>query len=208
MSLYDRVLGLPFVYTRIRPLVVGGVDMTPSYENLDVQPGDVVVDVGCGPGEALRHLKAFKSLHGFDTDARAITFARKLAAGRSDVTFDARAVTAADLARFAPTRIMMNGLLHHLSDHEALELLEMCARVPTVRRIATLDPAYLPGEPLSNFFARLDRGKHVRVPDAYRALASKANLNVAVGKIVRSHPTRGRALYFVMALERPDRDPN
>jgi hypothetical protein len=30
MSFYQCVLGIPFVYTRIRPLVVGGVDMTRS----------------------------------------------------------------------------------------------------------------------------------------------------------------------------------
>ena len=110
LSLYDRILGLPFVYTRIRPLVVGGVDMTPSYENLAVGPDDVVVDVGCGPGEALKYLRAFKSLHGFDTDPIAISFARKLAAGRSNVSFEARPVTAGDLASIAPPRVMMNGL--------------------------------------------------------------------------------------------------
>jgi SAM-dependent methyltransferase len=205
MSLYDRVLGIPFVYTRIRPLVVGGVDMSPSYVNLDVQADDVVVDVGCGPGEALKYLKRFRALHGFDTDAVAISFARKLAGSRADVTFEARAVTAADLGAIKPTRVMMNGLLHHLDDAQAIELLAMCARLPSVRRIATLDVVFLPGKYLSNFYAHLDRGKHVRDVEGYRALASKANLTVTREEIVRSHPTRGRALYFIMALERPAR---
>jgi SAM-dependent methyltransferase len=202
MSFYDRVLGIPFVYTRIRPLVVGGVDMTPSYVNLDVQPDDVVVDVGCGPGEALKYLDRFRALHGFDTDETAISFARKLAADRPNVTFEARALTAGDLAAINPTRVMMNGLLHHLDDGQAVELLAMCARLPSVRRIATLDVVFLPGKYLSNFYARLDRGKHVREIEGYRALAAKANLVVTREQIVRSHPTRGRALYFIMALER------
>jgi len=203
MSLYDRVLGIPFVYTRIRPLMVGGVDMMPSYVNLDVQPDDVVVDVGCGPGEALKYLTRFRTFHGFDTDATAISFARKLAANRSDVTFEARAVTAADLAEIKPTRVMMNGLLHHLDDAQAIELLSMCARVPSVRRIATLDVVFLPGKYLSNLLARFDRGKHVRDVEGFRALASEANLSVTHDQIVRSHPTRGWALYFMMALEHP-----
>ena len=203
MSLYDRVLAIPFVYTRIRPLVVGGVDMLPSYLNLDVQADDVVLDVGCGPGEALKYLKRFRALHGFDTDANAISFARKLAGNRSDVTFEARAVTASDVEALQPTRVMMNGLLHHLDDAQAIDLLKMCARVPSVRRIATLDVVFLPGRHLSNLLARFDRGEHVRDVEGFRALAAKSGLVVTRQEIVRSHPTRGWALYLMMALERP-----
>jgi SAM-dependent methyltransferase len=203
MSLYDRVLAIPFVYTRIRPLVVGGVDMMPSYLNLDVQADDVVLDVGCGPGEALKYLKRFRALHGFDTDANAISFARKVAGNRTDVTFEARAVTARDVEAIQPTRVMMNGLLHHLDDAQAIDLLRMCARLPSVRRIATLDVVFLPGKHLSNLLARFDRGKHVRDVDGFRALAAQADLVVTREEIVRSHPTRGRALYLMMALERP-----
>lgn len=202
MSLYDRVLGIPFVYTRIRPLVVGGVDMTPSFSNLEVEPDDVVVDIGCGAGEALKHLTRFRALYGFDTDPTAVAFARKLATGRANVTFEARAVTAADMDVIKPTRVMMNGLLHHLDDEQAVGLLRMCAEVPTVRRIATQDPVILPGQPLSNFFARLDRGKHVRREAGYRVLAAKAGLSIVREQIVRSHPTKGRALYYITALER------
>lgn len=203
MSLYDRVLAIPFVYTRIRPLVVGGVDMLPSYLNLDVQADDVVLDVGCGPGEALKYLKRFRALHGFDTDANAISFARKLAGNRSDVTFEARAVTASDVEAIQPTRVMMNGLLHHLDDAQAIDLLKMCARVPSVRRIATLDVVFLPGKHLSNLLARFDRGEHVRDVEGFRALAAKSGLVITRQEIVRSHPTRGWALYLMMALERP-----
>ena len=197
------VLAIPFVYTRIRPLVVGGVDMLPSYLNLDVQADDVVLDVGCGPGEALKYLKRFRALHGFDTDANAISFARKVAGNRTDVTFEARAVTAGDVEAIQPTRVMMNGLLHHLDDAQAIELRRRGAGLPTVRRIATLDVVFLPGKHLSNLLARFDRGKHVRDVDGFRALAAKAGLVVTREEIVRSHPTRGRALYLMMALERP-----
>jgi SAM-dependent methyltransferase len=202
MSLYDRVLGIPFVYTRVRPLVAGGIDMTPSFSNLEVQPDDVIVDIGCGAGEALKHLTQFRALHGFDTDPRAIAFARKLAVGRANVTFEARAVTAVDLDTIKPTRVMINGLLHHLDDEQAIGLLRMCADVPVVRRIATQDPVILPGQRLSNFLARLDRGKHVRTEAGYRALFAKAGLSIVREQIVRSHPTKGRALYFITALER------
>jgi SAM-dependent methyltransferase len=205
MSLYDRVLGIPFVYNHVRPLVVGGIDMSASFANLEVGPDDVVVDIGCGTGEALKHLTRFRALHGFDTDATAIAFARKLAAGRADVAFEARAVTATDLAALAPTRVMMNGLLHHLDDGQAVDLLAMCARVPSVVRVATQDPVIAPGAHLNNFYAKLDRGKHVRDEEGYRALIARAGLRVARASVVRSHPTKGRALYFITALERSPR---
>ena len=203
VSLYDRIVGMPFVYTRIRPLIVSGIDMTPSYRNLAVEPGDVVVDVGCGPGEALKYLHGFRALHGFDTDPVAIDFARKIAAGRPDVTFEARVLTADDLARLQPERVMMNGLLHHLSDDEAVDLLTMCARTPSVRRIATQDVVFVPGQLVSNLLARLDRGKFVRNEDGFLKLVARAGLTVKTKAIVPSHPNGGRALYLIMALERP-----
>src|SRR5262245_37383165 len=168
MSLYERVLGIPFVYTRIRPRVVGGVDMTPSYRNLQVAAGEVVLDVGCGPGEALRYLRQSQALHASATDGMAIATAPSLGEGRAGLRFEARAVTAADFDAIRPTRVMMNGLLHHLDDAAALELLGMSARCPSVARIATQDVVYLPGRRLSNFYARLDRGKHVRDVEGYR----------------------------------------
>jgi SAM-dependent methyltransferase len=202
MSLYQRVLGLPFVYTKIRPLIVGGVDQTPSYRNLAVGKDDVVVDIGCGPGEALHYLSDFRALHGFDTDPIAISYARKLAAGRDNVTFEAREVTADDVRAIQPTRVLMNGLLHHLSDEQAIGLLTMCAQTPSVRRIATQDVVYLPGKHISNLFARFDRGKYVRNVAGFRDLVARSGLKVVDDQIVLCHPTRGRQFYLLMAIER------
>ena len=39
MNLYQRVLGTPFVYNHVRPLVVGGIDWTPFYERVGSQAG-------------------------------------------------------------------------------------------------------------------------------------------------------------------------
>ena len=41
---YQKLLGHPFVYDRLRPWVVGGIDMTAFYESLESKT-DVVVDV-------------------------------------------------------------------------------------------------------------------------------------------------------------------
>jgi SAM-dependent methyltransferase len=205
--LYQKLLGLPVVYERIRPLVVGGVDMRPAYANLEASADDVIVDVGCGTGDALNYLTGFRAYHGFDNDALAVGYARRRFGDRPNVVYHSRSMTADDLRELGATRVMLAGLLHHLSDDQALRLLADCAAVPTVRRIATQDVVYLPGALVSNVLAALDRGKHVRHTDGFRRLAESAGLRVVKEEIVRSHPTRGRALYFLMALESPEAAP-
>jgi SAM-dependent methyltransferase len=200
-SLYQRVLGHPFVYNRVRPLVVGGIDWSPLYRHLAAGPGDVILDVGCGTGVAQAYLRGtgFAAYHGYDTDAIAIDFAQRNAVGPS-ISYTCALVTAADLERIRPTRIVLGGLLHHLSDADALRLLEMCARCPSVKRVATSDVVYLPGRHLSNLLAYFDRGKFVRTPERYLALMRRAGLAIAAEELVRSHPESGKAWYFMTAL--------
>jgi SAM-dependent methyltransferase len=202
VSLYDRILGHPFVYHHIRPFVVG-IDYTPQYEALDAHSGDRVLDIGCGGGDALRYLDGFETYHGFDIDEVAIAFARQRPeAAEANVHFAAALVSPTTFQDIRPTRVVMNGLLHHLDDDAAIELLTMCSETETVGRVVTTDPMYLKGEPLSNLMARLDRGRFVRRPQGYRDLVARAGLTIAREETVRSHPTRGIARYWVMVLTR------
>lgn len=200
MSLYDRILGHPFVYHHVRPLVVG-IDYTPQYAALDARPNDRILDIGCGGGDALRYLDSFEEYHGFDTDEVAISFAKQRPeASRLEVHFQTTLVSPATFQDIRPTRVMMNGLLHHLDDEAAVDLLRMCGATNTVERIVTNDTVYLPGQPLNNIMARLDRGRFVRHIEGYRDLVSRAGLTVVGEEAVRSHPTRGIARYWVMVL--------
>lgn len=194
------MLGHPFVYNRVRPWVVGGVDMSPVYATLEAGPDDVIVDVGCGTGDALHYLPTFEAYHGFDVDPVAIEFAHKEAAGRTNVTYEARALGEQDLAAIRPSLVILAGLLHHMDDLQAMELLRMFAVPGSIRRIVTQDVVYLPHKKVSNFLAWLDRGKFVRREDGYRELAARAGLEVESARVVRSDPDSGRAFYFVMTL--------
>ena len=188
------------MYDRVRPLVIGGLDMSPVYDSLEAGANDVIVDVGCGTGDALQYLPSFRTYHGFDVDAGAIEFARERAAGRPGVTYEPRALTAEDLASLRPSLVILAGLLHHLDDSQAVELLTMLARTPSIRRIVSQDVVYLPRERVSNLLARLDRGRFVRDEPGYRELVAQAGLQLEDSRIVRSHPRSGRALYVVMKL--------
>jgi SAM-dependent methyltransferase len=202
MNLYQRLLGNPFVYNRLRPLAVGGLDMSPFYSSIGASEDSVVLDVGCGTGDALRYLKVFRTYLGVDTDPVAIKFARERYGQRAHVAFDCRQCEAADVERLEPTEILLGGLLHHLPDDVAKSLLALAAASPRLRRIATLDIVFLPGEPVSNLLARLDRGRFCRRPDEYERLAQASGLQVTRSQVVRSHPRTGLAKYWMMTLTR------
>lgn len=200
MSLYQRLLGHPWVFEHIRPLAVGGVDMSPAYGRLNCGPHSVILDVGCGTGDALTHIEEYGEYLGLDTDPVAIEYARTRHAGRPRARFECRTTRPDDFSKFAPTHVVMVGLLHHLSDNEAVELLTMLADSKRLERAVTLDIVYLRGHFYNNLMAWLDRGRYCRTPALYLELARRARLNVVNHLTVRSHPTRGLVKYFILEL--------
>jgi SAM-dependent methyltransferase len=105
MSLVQRILGNPWVFEHVRPLAVGGVDMSHAYRRLGCDDASVVLDIGCGTGDALKHLHRFASYLGIDTDARAIEFATERWKGRPSARFECRLCTGEDLRAGAPTHL-------------------------------------------------------------------------------------------------------
>jgi SAM-dependent methyltransferase len=206
MSLYQRILGHSFVFNRIRPVFVGGIDWKPLYEALDAGPDSVVLDVGCGTGIAQKYLHRFRQYYGFDTDPVAIDMARRNAQG-ANVQYHCRVVTEDDIHTIQPTHVLLSGLLHHLSDAEALRLLRMCGTAASVDRIATADTVYIPRAYVSNLLAYLDRGRFVRTVAGFLELVEAANVDIVRQQIVRSHPANGWALYLIMTLSPRSRHP-
>lgn len=198
-SLYQKVLGHPFVYEHVRPAVVGRIDLSPLYRRLDGKR-HTIVDVGCGTGDALRHLGDFDSYVGFDTDPVAIEFARGKYGNRPGVRFEARRVDAAQIAELQPTAVVLAGLLHHLSDEDAGALLRMIQASPRLERMVTLDIVYVPKRTVNNAFAFLDRGRFCRDAEGYRALARDAGLHIEEAGLMQAHPKNKRVVYFVMTL--------
>lgn len=201
-SLYQKILGHPFVYEQIRPRVVGGIDMRSLYEMLGPEGSRVVLDVGCGTGDALRYLDGFDRYLGVDNDPIAIDAAQKRFGARENVRFECRTLREADVATLEPTGVVLSGLLHHLTDAEGEGLLRMVATSPRLARIVTSDIVYLPGKHFNNLLARLDRGKHCRARDGYTAIARRAGLKVEEEHVVSSAPGSDRVQYFLMSLVR------
>ena len=137
--------------------------------------GDTVLDVGCGPADTLEFLPRVTYV-GIDLSAKYLARARQRYHAHPSATFlqmDARALAADWTGRF--DLVLAQGLLHHLTDDEAVSLLStLRLLMRPAGRLVTVDPAYVEGQ---GYFARLlvssDRGRFVRWVHEYQALVGR-----------------------------------
>jgi SAM-dependent methyltransferase len=150
---------------------LGGLPTQPVCRLLDANDQDVIADIGCGNGFLAEKI-AFNRYVGIDCDAQMIKAARERNLPRSEfVLGDALQY---DFKSLAPTKAVLYGVLHHLTDEEAVCLLRMLGSYVS-QSIVTLDPVYRPNHPINNLLCRLDRGRYVRDEQAMLDLIKKTD---------------------------------
>lgn len=196
------VLASVTAYVMLQRLVGADVLRRRAMDRVAVQPGEVLVDIGCGPAYYFGWLPTPLTYHGFDTDQHYIDHATSRYGNRG--TFH-RAIFDAEEAEQlpAPNAIVMLGLLHHLSDAECHDLLSLSARVLAPGgRVVSVDTTYLPGQNrFSKWMSDNDRGEYVRHPEQFVELASAAFGQVEGTPLQQS----GRMLgsYWMMHMSAP-----
>ena len=139
-------------------------------ELISPKPGLRILDVGCGTADVLRHLPEIEYL-GIDSNDQYIKIARARYGDKGD--FQVADVRNADFrSRGSFDRILLIGVLHHLSDTDCSELLAHLAPILKPNGyLVTLDPAFKNNQDLfSRLVSSTDRGRFVRHHEKYRSL--------------------------------------
>ena len=164
---FERLLdGGVFHYTRI-PVYWGTMGRLARV--LDAQPGERILDVGCGTGVGTRLVR--QGYVGIDVEIPYLHYARRQAAGSGCAFASMSAAALGFHARCFDKALLIN-VAHHLDDGLLDEFLAEVARV--VRRsIVVLDAAPDTANRVSRFILAHDRGRYVRPRRELRSLLER-----------------------------------
>lgn len=174
-----RLLEVSWVYTMFQRLISrsGAAERMrlELYPQLGTRPLRVL-DIGCGPAAFYARYHHFDGLDYVGLEPNA-TYVEDAARRFLGIELHAGTVSQAhDRITGLFDLVVLEGVLHHIDDVTAGEVIAFAAeRLKTGGRLVALDPVILPGQnPFARALALLDRGKHVRTLDGYRALAVSA----------------------------------
>jgi SAM-dependent methyltransferase len=170
-------------------------------DELALLPGETVLDVGCGPAYYFERLPDV-CYFGFDTEPRYIEYAHKRWGDRAD--FRCAVYTEEHLVELPPVdAVLLLGLLHHLSDAESRQLLDLAARaLAPSGRVISVDTCFEPRQGrISRWMSENDRGEYVREPAGFEALARESFEEVS-GEVVAG-VTRLPSSHWLMRMSKP-----
>ncbi len=134
-----------------------------------------MADIGCGPGFIVEVLPGDISYYGFDTDQRYIMYANSRFGDRG--RFFCEPFDQHSSQREGPFDVvMLNGLLHHLTDAEVTTTLGAIRNsLRRGGRLFTLDGCYVSNQAtIPRLMLEYDRGDYVRTAEQYRALVESS----------------------------------
>ena len=167
-----RLLEWPRCYEALQRLV-GSSTIRPRFvaKYLRPQPGDRILDIGCGTGSILDHLPAGIEYVGYDLNPRYIELARRQH-GQRGTFYCGRVGEHPQSVVGLFDVVLAKSILHHLSEREMRALVDTAyAALRPGGVLVTFDPVRHPRQHLvSRLLIGADRGQNVLDEEGYRAV--------------------------------------
>jgi SAM-dependent methyltransferase len=197
-----RWLKVPFLYNLFQGVVGGNALRRRIIQNhARARPGDKVIDIGCGPAQALQSLSDVEYL-GLDINPDYIGFARRAYGDKGTfVVGDTRSLRSD--SRFKDADIVIAiAVLHHLDDEEAADCIRFAYdALKRGGRLICHDPCWIPNQGMfSKCIMSHDRGRNIRTEQRYRQLVAKFFGNVRAW--VHTNPMRIPYVTVVLECEK------
>lgn len=145
-----------------------------------------ILDIGCGPGNLLAE-DGIKIDHnkfvGLDPSQDYVDHATELFPA---ARFLSGTVKSVDLSEETFDLIIISGVLHHVDDQEAMEVMTFAhAHKSKNGLIISLDPVFFPGQnPFARWMALADRGQNVRTVESleglWRAASASSDIQISI----------------------------
>lgn len=176
----QSILTQPRIYNMFQHMMGAKRLRTDLVHRMNLAPGALLLDVGCGPATIFPYLPDVK-YWGFDISEKYIAYAKKLYGKKANFIcdfFDERQLN--KLPKF--DAILICGLLHHIEDHEAISLIKTSYdALKPGGKIQTFDPCYAANQNiLKKALVKLDRGKNIRTLEGYKNLISAPFYNSSI----------------------------
>jgi SAM-dependent methyltransferase len=167
------ILGIPFMYSLAQKLVRGKGNHLFVNRYVKPEPGNSILDIGCGPADILPELPTVNYV-GFDIDSKLIEAAKRKYGNRGRFfcsPVNEQSITALDEFDL----VLATGVIHHLSDDQALALFRLARNsLKPGGRLITWDCCFVDGQSaFSRFLMGRDRGQFVRTLPEYEHLAAQ-----------------------------------
>ena len=189
-----HVFDVPFLFDQIRGLVCGDY-YAPVQKILDLQPGDRLLDMGCGPGPGSSLATTGVDYLGIDVEAGYIEYARRRHE-RAGVRFQHCDIHA---VQETFTKAVVFSVLHHLTDEEVVAVGRRLREIVS-GRVCFVEPNPEESRGIQRFLLDHDRGQYVRKIEDHLKLLQDS---YSVRTILSRDTPRLRLVRFTYCLGEP-----
>tara|TARA_Y100000817_G_C16696868_1_gene473000 strand:- start:124 stop:750 length:627 start_codon:yes stop_codon:yes gene_type:complete len=169
-NLIYKIFNFPIIYNAYQKIIFRKDSKNNIFNNyIKVNKKDLVLDVGCGPGN-YRDLIKSENYYGIDINCKSIDQAKEIYPKDHFDCLPVQEISNKVNKKF--DKIILLGLLHHISDQDALNLFNDLKNIAMPEtKIFCLDTSFKRNQNLfSKIMAKLDKGNHVRFPEELEKL--------------------------------------